>query len=95
MLFVSCVGLYIVYFPYWVNYQYYLTGNGNVRDFESLIRNTIPMPFWESNALLFDNPLVPYAWYALGGLLLVLILGWMMREKPQPLPPAKDKAIAP
>lgn len=92
LLFAACAGLYLMYYPYAVNFTYYMTAGGDMRDFEALFRNVMPLPeIIISGQLPIGNPLLPYAWYALGGIALVVIVGWATRGKASANPAAPTK----
>ena len=76
LLFASCAGLYLSYYPYSVNFEHYMTATGPMHDFESFFYNTVPYPgiLIQRLSLPVGNPFVPYVWYALGGLALALAL---------------------
>ena len=81
LLFLACAGLYLAYYPYAANFRYYMTATGGMRDYEAFIRNTMPLPdILVGQQLPFGNPFVPYCWYALAGLVLVLLVAWATRR---------------
>ncbi len=75
LLFIACAGLYLSYYPYAQNFHHYMTAPGEIHDFEPLFYNIFPnyggMP--GHNALPVGNPLRPYGWYALAGLIIVVV----------------------
>ncbi len=76
LLFLACLGLYLSYFPYAQNFHYYMTASGEIHDLDPLFYNVFPSfvgPLPE-NALPPQNPFRPYAWYALVGLVLVVLM---------------------
>jgi hypothetical protein len=81
VLFFACAALYMTYYPYWVNYQHYMTASGGMHDFEAFLRNTIPEPGHWTDALDFGNPFKPYCWYVLAGVVLVVSLHLATRGK--------------
>lgn len=83
LLFAACLALYVSYYPYARNFQYYMTATGRVTDFESLFYNTLPIPglFYGHQGVPLGNPFVPYAWYALGGIALVVALALVTRRR--------------
>ena len=85
LLFVVCVALYLIYYPYALNFHHYMTANGEIHDFEPLLFNVFPNyggPPGHSS-LLIANPLRPYVWYGVGGSVLVLLAaGAFRRRKP-------------
>lgn len=92
LLFVACAGLYLTYYPYAANFEHYMTATGGMRDFEAFIRNIMPLPqIIVGQQLSFGNPLVPYVWYALGGLAVVAAIAWLTRGSAQSSEP---KAMA-
>ena len=82
LLFLSCAGLYLAYYPYAANFTYYMTATGGMRDYEAFFRNTMPLPdILVGKQLPFGNPFVPYVWYALAGLAVVLAMAWAARRR--------------
>jgi len=82
LLFVVCVALYLSYYPYALNFHHYMTANGEIHDFEPLFFNVFPNnggPPGRSS-LPIANPFRPYVWYALGGLLLVVLAAAAFRR---------------
>ncbi len=74
LLFAFSAGLYLSYYPFFVNFQHYMQAKGPFRDFESFMRNSLPLPeIWFGNVIPIGNPLVPYGWYAIAGLVIVLV----------------------
>ena len=86
LLFAFCVGLYISYYPYARNFQYYMNVTGEMHDLESVFSHTISLPhIIPGQQIPLGNPFVPYVWYALAGFVLVLagaLFGWF-RKKPE------------
>ena len=77
LLFFACLGLYLTYYPYAQNFHQYMTRAGQTHDLEPLFQNILPslglLP--EEAALPIGNPLIPYAWYATAGVVLVVLSG--------------------
>jgi hypothetical protein len=75
LLFLACAGLYLNYYPYAQNFHHYMTATGEIHDLEPLFYNVFPyyggLP--GGNALRVGNPFLPYAWYALVGLILAVL----------------------
>jgi hypothetical protein len=95
LLFLSCAGLYLAYYPYAANFRYYMTEAGGMRDYEAFFRNIMPLPdILVGKQLPFGNPFVPYAWYALAGLAVVLALAWSRRRREEELGTPKAAAAA-
>ncbi len=63
--FLSCLGLYISYYPFAQNFAYYMTAEGTINDFEIFFANVLPGArlVGEIN-LPLENPFFPYAYYA-------------------------------
>jgi hypothetical protein len=83
LLFMVCVALYLSYYPYALNFHHYMTASGEIQDFEPLFYNVLPYysgPLGHT-ALPIGNPFRPYAWYALGGLVLVLLAAAALRRR--------------
>ena len=83
LLFLSCAGLYVTYFPYAQNFRYYMTAQGQIHDFEPLFVNVLPLfGITEGRTMLpIENPFWSYAWFALGGLALVVIVSLVFRRR--------------
>lgn len=83
LFFVACLALYVAYYPYARNYEYYMTASGEIYNFEPFIFNSFPLyglsPFAEY--LPLENPFQPYIWYALGGVALVVVLMLVSRRR--------------
>ncbi len=82
-LFLSCSGLYISFYPYARNFEYYMTTSGPIHNLEPLFVNAFPslvaLPNWAY--LPLGNPFRPYVWYALIGLALVVLLEIAFRRR--------------
>lgn len=76
LLFLACLGLYLNYYPYAQNFHYYMTASGEIHDLEPLFYNVFPNFIGPpgQNALAPQNPFRPYAWYALAGLVLAVLM---------------------
>jgi hypothetical protein len=83
LLFIFATGLYISYYPYARNFQHYMTATGDMHDLESVYYNTISLPLFMPRfmQLSVGNPFVPYFWYALGGIALVVAASLVLPEK--------------
>ena len=81
LLFFACLGLYSTYYPYARNFRHYLTAGGEIHNFEPLFYNVLPtfgiLP--GRIQIPFGNPFVPYIWYALAGIALVVLFGLFFR----------------
>ncbi len=69
LLFVTCVGLYMTYYPYAQNFSYYMTAEGVIDSFEGLFYNSLPsysLPP-RPNELELQNPLHGYVPWGLAG----------------------------
>ncbi len=95
VLFILCIGLYISYYPYARNFQQYMTASGNMHDLESVFMHTIAVPYLAPSVyeLPVGNPFLPYAWYALAGMVLLAIVEALTRTK-QPQPQRAKAAAA-
>lgn len=86
LLFLACLGLYISYYPYARNFQYYMTASGPIHDLEPLFINAFPtllaLPTWAF--LPIGNPFEPYVWYALTGLVVAVLIEILSRRRPAP-----------
>lgn len=95
LLFIVSIGLYVTVYPYQRNYQYYMTAQGEMHDGESFIMHTLP---WgdaiPGHPLPIGNPFVPYCWYALAGLAVVLLITWVARSRAKQETPSQPKAMA-
>jgi hypothetical protein len=76
MLFLSCLGLYVSYYPYAQNFHHYMSATGEIHDFEPLFFNVLPNFFGPPGkvGLPVEDPFLPYIWYALAGLGLVVLV---------------------
>jgi hypothetical protein len=86
LLFIFSTGLYISYYPYARNFQHYMTAAGEMHDLESVFYNTISLPVVMPRFLQLSvgNPFVPYVWYALGAIAIVVAAQFLVPErKPQ------------
>ena len=96
LLFMACLGLHLIYYPYAANFRHYMTLTEEIYDFEPLFWNVLPTMMLlpgSSPTLGIGNPFFPYFWYALAGLLLAI--GYILFErhqssKPFDLKPPKD-----
>lgn len=83
LLFLACLGLYLGYYPYARNFHHYMTGAGEIHDFDPLFYNILPsiglMP--GNTGLEVGNPFVPYVWYALAGLMVVVIFSLVFQQR--------------
>lgn len=82
LLFMACLGLFLTYYPYAVNFDHYMNVTEEIYDFEPLFWNILPTIMLlpgSSPALDFGNPFTPYIWYALAGLLLAI--GYIIYER--------------
>jgi hypothetical protein len=93
LLFIFSTGLYISYYPYARNYQHYMTAVGDMHDLESLFYNTISLPVVMPRfmQLSVGNPFVPYVWFALGAIAIVVAAHFILPERK----PAEDPKPAP
>ncbi len=80
LLFLACAGLYLSYYPYARNFHHYMTASGEIRDFEPLFYNVFPYYGGKPghSALPVGNPLHLYGWYALAGLVIVVLVSMVL-----------------
>lgn len=88
LLFISCVGLSLLYAPYAQNFRYYMNASGPIRYLVSLSLNVYPLfteILWGSDIPLPpENPFGNYIYWALGFLGLAVLLGaWGARQARQ------------
>jgi len=83
LLFLACLGLYISYYPFAQNFHYYLTASGDIHDLEPLFYNVYPAFGLKPGhqILSFEDPFRPYAFYALAGLILVIIYDVLVKRQ--------------
>ena len=83
LLFLACVALYISYYPFAQNFHYYLTANGVIHDIEPLFYNVYPAFGLRPGRqiLHFEDPFRPYAFYALAGLVVVIIYDVLAKRR--------------
>ena len=83
LLFIFCTGLYISYYPYAHNFQHYMTAVGQMHDTDAMFSNTITLPIFMPGYMQLGvgNPFVPYIWYALGGIALVVAAQFILPER--------------
>ncbi len=82
LLFIFSTGLYISYYPYARNFEHYMTATGYMHDLESVFYNTISLPMVMPRFLQLSvgNPFVPYLWYALGAVAIVVAAQFLVPE---------------
>lgn len=91
-LFLSCAGFYLSYYPYAANFNHYMNVTAEIHNFEPLTYNIIPnylVQWWLVRGTPLGNPFVPYIWYALGGLGLIVIISLLSQLRASPAGPAK------
>ncbi len=96
LLLLACGGLYISYYPYALNFNYYLTAGGQVHDLEPFFYNVLPMQGLQPGKLdiPLGTPFRPYIWYALIGVALVFVADRLLgRVLPGPTKP-NAKAVS-
>lgn len=83
LTFIFSTGLYVSYYPYARNFQHYMTATGDMRDLESVFYNTISLPdvMPRFMQLSVGNPFVPYVWYALGAIAIVVAAQFILPER--------------
>jgi len=83
LFFLACLGLYISYYPFAQNFHHYLTASGDIHDLEPLWYNVYPA-FWSEpgpQVLDFEDPFRPYAFYAIAGLIVVVIYDVLAKRR--------------
>jgi len=83
LFFLACLGLYISYYPFAQNFHYYLRASGDIHDLGPLFYNVYPtFEFWPGQqALGFEDPFRPYVFYALAGLIVVIIYDVLVKRR--------------
>lgn len=86
LLFLTCLGLYLSYYPYAENFHHYMSAGGEIHDFEPLFFNVLPNFFGPPGkvGLPLHNPFRPYIWYALAGAGLVVLFRLLFRQRASP-----------
>ncbi|MFQ5816607.1 MAG: hypothetical protein ACE5H2_01450 [Terriglobia bacterium] len=79
LLFLSCLGLYLIYTPYAYNFRYYMRASGEIHSLDPLVYNVLPL--WEvvvrGASMPIRDPFASYVnWAVAGVVLLVLLAGW-------------------
>jgi hypothetical protein len=87
LLFLGCMGLYLIYAPYAYNFRHYMTATGKIHSLEPIWSNIYP--FFEdmrNTDLPLLHPFGSYVYWALAGLVLVVVLAgweeWRVRRQP-------------
>lgn len=88
LLFLSCLSLYVSYYPYARNFRHYMSAIGESHHFEPFFYNVLPSYtlVWNPTDLLIENPFRSYAWYALGAVVLACLFALVTRPR-APAPP--------
>jgi hypothetical protein len=83
LFFLACLSLYISYYPFAQNFHHYLTASGDIHDFEPLFYNVYPAFGLRPGhqALGFEDPFRPYAFYAIAGLIVVIIYDVLVKRR--------------
>jgi hypothetical protein len=83
LFFLACLGLYISYYPFAQNFHYYLTASGDIHNLEPLWYNVYPaFGFGPGHQVLgFEDPFRPYAFYAIAGLIVVIIYDVLAKRR--------------
>jgi len=86
LFFLSCLGLFLSFAPYAQNFRFYMSAPGEIFDFEPFTYNALPVlgAYQGRPALPVENPFRTYAWYALGGLALVVMSELIGRTRGKP-----------
>jgi hypothetical protein len=85
LFFLTCLGLYISYYPFAQNFHHYLTASGDIHDMEPLWYNVYPAFNLKPGhqVLDFEDPFRPYAFYTLAGLVVVIIYDVLVKRRGQ------------
>jgi len=83
LFFLACLGLYISYYPFAQNFHYYLTASGDIHDLEPLWYNVYPAFGLKPGhqVLAFEDPFRPYAFYAIAGLIVVVVYDVLAKRR--------------
>ncbi len=83
LLFLACLGLYVAYYPYARNFHYYMTTTGDIHNLEPIFYNVLPAyDILPGNlSLTIGSPFRPYIWFALGGLVIVGVVLWVLGRR--------------
>jgi len=83
LFFLACLGLYIGYYPFAQNFHHYLTASGDIHDMEPLWYNVYPVLGLRPGhqVLSFEDPFRPYAFYAIAGLVIVVIYDVLAKRR--------------
>lgn len=83
LFFLACLGLYISYYPFAQNFHYYLTASGDIHDLGPLFYNVYPAFGLKPghHVLAFEDPFRPYAFYAIAGLIVVVIYDVLAKRR--------------
>lgn len=99
LLFLGCLGLYVIYLPYASNFRHYMTATGEIHQLEPMIYNIYPT--WEFvpqfSLVPVGTPFANYAGWALAALVVAGVLaGWEERRYRQSraAPPTSRAAAA-
>jgi hypothetical protein len=76
LLFISCAGLFLAYYPFAQNYHYFMTAKGSIHNLEPIMYNIFPSSdvIPGNNGIAIGNPFRPYMWFALAGLAVAALL---------------------
>ncbi len=90
LLFLACLGLYVIHYPFAQNFEHYMTTAGEIHDFEPLFYNVLPVfrAVPGHNQLGLGNPFRLYVWYALAGVGLLAVLGLLLERRGSKAPSA-------
>jgi hypothetical protein len=83
LLFLACLGLYLSYYPFAQNFHHYMKAAGQFHDLEPFPYNVFPSTDLTpgSTGLPIGNPLRPYVWFALAGMLIVALAQYPLRKR--------------
>ena len=94
LLFVSCLALFLVCMPYFVNFRYYMDAQGEIRNLEPMFTNAYPFPDseWQwSDPDRLLHPVRHYLRWAAVGLVLLALVGWIKKRFVSGAAPAPAK----
>ena len=90
LLLLSCLGLYVTFYPFAQNFDYYMTAGGEIHDFEVFFANVLPGARLVGDINLpLENPFFPYAYYAVALLALTFGTAFVWKRMKGGTPPRR------